>query len=285
MSKLLNTIICLFLALLTVGRSLAETPPPPEPPRQIVLEGARNFRDLGGYPAGNGYRVAYGRIFRSDNLSHLSVQDWQTLRKLGIGTVVDFRSAEEVQATPPQAPAGIRVKALPIGFAGMNIEDFRKRLMSGDLDRELQIQTYSNIALKQSESYRQWFALLQQAPVGSVFHCTSGKDRTGLAAVLLLTTLGVPREIALEDFVASNTFLKEGIEVTLRNIRKNPSFKGNEQDIRRLLGVERRQMEQTIADIEARYGSLDRYLEDVLGVGEKERKTLQSLYLEAIPSD
>lgn len=285
MNTLLNPIICLLLALLTAGHSLAETPPSPEPPRRIVLDGARNFRDLGGYPAGNGYRVAYGRIFRSGNLSHLSVQDWQTLQKLGIGIVVDFRSAEEVQATPPQTPAGIQVKALPIGFPGMNIEDFRKRLLSGDLDRELQIQTYSNIALKQPESYRQWFALLQQAQGGSVFHCTSGKDRTGLAAVLLLTTLGVPREIALEDFVASNIFLKESIETTLRDIRKNPAFKGDEQGIRRLLGVERRQMEQTIADIEIRYGSLDRYLEDVLGVGEKERQKLQSLYLEAIPPD
>lgn len=284
MNKLPRNLFCLLVSLLTAAHVLAEVPAT-DLPRQVVLEGARNFRDLGGYPAGNGYRVAYGRIFRSDNLSRLSVGDWQTLHKLGVRSVVDFRSAEEVQAAPSHPPPDIAVKALPIGLPGLNIEDFRRRVLSGELDQELTIQSYGDIALNHPESYRQWFAFLLQGPGTSVFHCTSGKDRTGLAAMLLLSALGVPRDVVIDDFDASNRFLERGIEASLQEIRKNPAFKGDERMIRRLLGVERRQMELTIAEIEARHGALDHYLEAVLGVGQQERQKLRSLYLQAVASD
>ncbi|HQR04184.1 MAG: tyrosine-protein phosphatase [Proteobacteria bacterium] len=250
-------------------------------PRQVVLEGARNFRDMGGYATTDGRHVKFGRLYRSDNLSRLSVADWDRLRQLGLVTVVDFRTAEEVAATPPEVPADISLLPLPIGLAGLNIEDFRQRVSEGRLDASMLGVSYSAIAFSAADRYRRWFEFLLAHPDRvSVFHCTSGKDRTGLAAALFLSALGVPRETVLQDFTASNRFLHDGIEATLARVRANPKLAGNEELLRRLLGVERSQMEQTFTDIEQRYGSVDAYLTRALGVGPAQRERLRTIYLE-----
>lgn len=250
-------------------------------PHHVKLAGASNFRDLGGYTTTDGRRVKLGRIFRSNNLSRLTAEDWQVLQRLGIGLIVDFRSAEEVAAAAPQQPAEVRLAWLPIAFPGFDIEQLRQRIAAGDMEGMPEIESYAELAFSRAPVYRQWIGLLQENPqVATVFHCSSGKDRTGLGAALLLLALGVPRETVLEDFAASNTFLREDTERILSRIRQNPAMSGGEGKLRALLGVNRAQMERTLAAIESRHGSIDAYLDATLGLDAVGRERLRALYLE-----
>jgi protein-tyrosine phosphatase len=251
--------------------------------RHIRLDGASNFRDLGGYGAADGRKVKVGRLFRSNNLSRLSVADWQTLERVGVNLVVDFRSDEEVRATPPTQPASIRRVGLPMGLAGMDIEDLRRRMAAGDFDAMPSISSYTQLTLTQSEKYRQWFRLLEENVSGaSVFHCSSGKDRTGLGAALFLLALGVPRQTVLEDFEASNVFLRADTERMMTEaLRRNPSLPpGDQKKLRSLLGVDKEWMIKTFDDLTLRHGSIDGYLETALGLDAARRERLKALYLE-----
>lgn len=272
----------LFLALgFASPAALADGAAAASLPRAVALAGAVNFRDLGGYTTTDGRRVKTGKIYRSDNLSALSADDWQRLRQLGLGLVVDFRSRDEIAATPPGIPADIALLELPMGIAGVDIEDLRKRVASGDFETIELPNSYSNIAFHQTDPLREWFrVLLNDTPSTAVFHCTSGKDRTGLAALLLLSALGVSEKDALDDFEASNQFLAPGIAKTVARVRAQPQFKGSTAKLEALLGVRREQMAQTLADIRERYGSVDRYLEQALGVDAARRQALRQRYLD-----
>mgnify|MGYP001765372310 CR=1 FL=1 len=249
------------------------------PAARITVEGAANFRDLGGIATADGRRIRPGMLFRSDNLSNLTGRDWQTLVGTGVGLIVDFRSEQEVAAAPPTQPDKIERLALPIGLANVDFAVMYKQIMDGQLDAIEIPDSYGRIALDASDQYRRWFArLVDGGGQPSVFHCSSGKDRTGFAAAMLMSALGVPWETVLREFVASNHYLHDRIERTVARIRQRGPV--DEQKLRALLGVRQLQMENTLRVIEARHGSLERYLEAELGLDAAARERLRQLYLE-----
>jgi protein-tyrosine phosphatase len=248
-------------------------------PDRIVLTGAANFRDLGGMTTIDGRRIRPRTLFRSDNLSLLTGRDWQTLAEAGIRLVVDFRSEGEVLAAPPTQAADIERMALPIGLAEVDIAVLSKRIMAGEVDAIELPDSYARIAFESAGQYRRWFArLIDGEGRPTVFHCSSGKDRTGFGAAMLLTALGVRREMVLRDFVASNEFLHDRIERTVDRVRQRGPV--DEVKLRALLGVRSQQMEHTLRAIEVRYGSIDRYLEVEMGLDATRRERLRALYLE-----
>lgn len=275
-------------SLLVCAALLAGCAEKPEPPalaaQQVVaLEGARNFRDLGGYTTGDGRRVKAGLLFRADSLAQLTDADLERLAALRLRAVYDFRTPAEVGPAPDRLPAGqdIRQVALPIGDPAMNVEALRESIMAGDLDAMPVLDSYAEVALKHSGTYRAWFDdLLDPANIPSVFHCTGGKDRTGVGAALFLYALGVPRATALQDYMASNYYLHDYIEATLWKARFASLFKVDGDQFRALMGVREPYLEKTFAAIEAQYGSLDNYLEQALGLDEAKRAQLRALYLE-----
>lgn len=246
-----------------------------------MLEGARNFRDLGGHVTRDGRRVRAGKIFRSDNLSALSDRDWATLRALDVRLIVDFRSREEIAATPPRHPDSMRRIEMPINVGNLNIEEMRKSILAGELPALEMRGAYIDLALARTDTYRGWMSTLLQTDQGaSVFHCSSGKDRTGFAAVLLLGALGVPRETVLADYEASNAYLREGIEQAIQRIRQHPKMRDREDKLRELMGVRMEWMERTLDLIDDRYGSLDNYLEQAIGIDAAKREALRAIFLE-----
>ena len=274
------------LALL-VGAALAGCAEKPAPPaltgQQVVLDGARNFRDLGGYATGDGKHVKAGLLYRADSLAELTEADLARLAKLQLHSVYDFRTPAEVGPAPDRLPAGqaIRQVELPIGDPAMNVEELRQRILAGDLDALPVLDSYADVVLKHSATYRAWFEnLLDPANIPGVFHCTGGKDRTGVGAALFLYALGVPRETALQDYMASNYYLHDYIESTLWKVRFASGFKVDGDRFRALMGVRESYLEKAFATIEVQYGSLDNYLEQALGLDAAKRAQLRALYLE-----
>ena len=193
--------------------------------RRIVLEGAVNFRDQGGYPTENGRFVMWRRLFRSDSLHDLTESDVQTITgTLGLTTIVDLRSINSVLED------GRGLLALS-GIAYHNYPFLERRGIepptSGSDPGERLTAIYQWILLNAGTLMAQAFnALAQDVNQPALFHCNAGKDRTGVLGATLLSVLGVSREDVVADFLMTN----EVIDGILARIKKMPGFQDSTRD-------------------------------------------------------
>ncbi|MBR0681744.1 tyrosine-protein phosphatase [Roseomonas eburnea] len=178
-------------------------------PRVLPLEGASNLRDLGGWQAAGGRRVRHGMVFRSAALHGLTDVDLAQLGRTGLRTVCDLRGAREATRAPSRLPPGAEPHPLPIEpFVGASLKDMLERgAATGEGATDLLRQAYLAYATDHLPTYRQLFALLleeERRPL--LFHCSAGKDRTGLGAALILTVLGADRATVMADYQATDRF-------------------------------------------------------------------------------
>jgi protein-tyrosine phosphatase len=255
--------------------------------RHVALEGAQNFRDLGGYTTEDGRQVRWGLLYRSDNLAHLTDADLERIRSMGIRLVCDFRSPEEKAEEPDRLPADDPpgVAALPIFDESFSPSDLRERFSAGDLgDLDLrQTLTDANrlFATRFAAQYRTMLELLSQPEnLPAVVHCTAGKDRAGFASAVILLTLGVPEESVYEDFLLTNHYTAQRIERTLWTIRLVSLFRVDPEQVRPVLGVERGYLAAALDEIQKRYGSFDAYRREALGFDDAETQAFRELALE-----
>jgi protein-tyrosine phosphatase len=231
--------------------------------RRLPLIGPRNFRDLGGYRTRYGRRTAWGQLFRSDTLS-LSDQDLRVFRKLGIRAVWDFRTNTERRASPNRLPPGHEllvelplIRERPDGLLDLeaiaNPDEFLRA-------------AYLGILHQAAPSLGTLFKGLGQ-PNGlpAVIHCGGGKDRTGVAAALVLTALGVGRQDALDDYELTARFLDSaGMAEIAQRLDEERRLRPDLP-----LGVvqtSRWAMAETLETVDRSYGGIDNYLREIAGV-------------------
>jgi protein-tyrosine phosphatase len=244
------------------------------PARHLNLAGASNFRDLGGYPARDGRIVRWRQIFRSNHLGHLTADDVEVLRGLGVKSAFDFRGTEE-RAAALCGVEEIVVHSLPI--EPTVVAALRARLASGaplssaaalDVMRD----SYRNYVRHNTQNFRALFAHLLEDRAPLVIHCTAGKDRTGFACALILHALGVPDDLISEDYLLTNRFY-----------RRDPAVSPDlPEEVRQALAsVEASFLAAAFEVIHADYGNLETYFSDGLGLATRERARLEAIYLEA----
>ena len=259
--------------------------------RHIPLAGQPNFRDLGGYASADGRRIKWGVVYRSGELSQLSDDDVSRLGQLGIRTVVDLRSPEEVTARGEgRLPPGAQVLPTPITSSDM----FAKLIpmfLKGDFSKvPLDLLDQINRALVR-EFTGQYANLLRAlsdpANRPLVFHCTQGKDRAGFGAAMVLSALGVPWETVLEDYLLSNHFRKQENDKMLDMIRGFASSQGegDGEDIafsrvEGLLYVKEQSLMAAHAEIIERHGDVEAFLTNGLGCSAEGLMQLRNELLE-----
>jgi protein-tyrosine phosphatase len=235
------------------------------PRRAVLLQGTSNFRDLGGYPAAAGKHVKWGRIYRSADISKLTDADLQALQSRHVALVCDLRGPQEVAQAPDRLPAGARRLALPAGS-----EKIDPRLLSGGaktINRDsLMRAVYTNISFFPAK-YKPMFDELLALPADDalLFHCTAGKDRTGIGAALVLSALGVPRPTIIKDYAATDVYWQAGREQSLQ--------------VRPLLAANPAYLAGTFAAIDKQYGSVDKYLAQEMDLTPKKLAALRAKYL------
>jgi protein-tyrosine phosphatase len=244
--------------------------------RHIPLAGQPNFRDLGGYAAGDGRRIKWGVVYRSGELSQLSDDDVGKLGDLGIRTVVDFRSPEEVSARGEgRMPSGAQVFPLPIASSDM----FAKLIpmfLKGDFSQippDLLDKVNRMLVREFTGQYAGLLRVLSDpANRPLVFHCTQGKDRAGFGAAMVLSALGVPWETVVEDYLLSNHFRKEENDKMLGMIRGFASNHGGPEGeaiafsrVEGLLYVKEQSLQAARAEIIERHGNVEAFLTEGLG--------------------
>lgn len=226
----------------------------------LPMEGGYNFRDMGGIRTVDGRYVRWGRLFRSDDMPNLTDADLEYLSTIPLRTVVDFRSAEEIAKAPDRLPRSV-VNAAALSIDPGSIIELasgdKKPYVAGpfqmmqDLNRLL----VSEPAIV--EIYKEFFALVQdESKLPLMFHCSAGKDRTGMAAALILSALGVDRQIIIRDYLASNDYLSD----------KYAPIVAEHPESQALMEVHREYIEAGFDEIERRYGTVSNYLEKQLGV-------------------
>lgn len=192
------------------GVNMPETIAFPTGGRRVPLSGAVNFRDLGGYPTTDHNRVRKGLVFRSDHLSRLTINDQQLLQTLRFKTVCDLRTVREQRLAPDLLPEddSIRLLSLPVQVDGFDPATVMDRLQAGDetwLSVDFFIELYRRFLDDFGPVWGKVLGLVASSDnLPLVFHCTGGKDRTGICAALLLMALGVQEEIILLDHDYSN---------------------------------------------------------------------------------
>jgi protein-tyrosine phosphatase len=243
------------------------------PVRHLNLEGASNFRDLGGYHARDGRIVRWRQIFRSNHLGHLTEADIEVLRGLGVRSAFDFRGTEE-RVAAMCGIAGIAVLSLPIEptvVAALRARRADGAALSSEDALEVMRDSYRNYVRHNTHSYRTLFTHLLEDRAPLVIHCTAGKDRTGFACALILHALGVPDDVIAEDYLLTNRFY-----------RRDPTASSDLPDEVRqaLASVEASFLGAAFEAIGAEYGDLENYFSDGLGVGADQRAKLKARYLD-----
>jgi protein-tyrosine phosphatase len=257
--------------------------------RRLPLEGATNFRDLGGYRTSNGLYVRWGMVYRSNHLVNLTAHDYKYLASLGIRLVCDVRTPAERMRAPThwmgQVPEFL---SAPIGQDRDGTitaeEDLKNRLASLAAESKSEPQGYDRYAIDYAPQYRTILRRLAAGDLPAVEHCSSGKDRTGVFAAILLTALGVPREVVIQDYVLTGTYMlaADSIERTAADLR---SILGLSQPldastVRTLMTTKPEKMEATLDSINRTYGSFDNYLRDCVQISDSDLAMLRQRLLQ-----
>jgi protein-tyrosine phosphatase len=219
--------------------------------RLIALDGAVNFRDLGGYATNDGRRTRWRVLFRADGLGELSLTDFSILRELGIRTVVDLRSGHEVEQ------GRFDVEAHPVDFHHFPFIDQLPNAEQWDRRPGLLGAQYKEMlddAAPQIIGALEVLAAPDAHP--AVFHCTAGKDRTGLLSALVLSLLGVPEETVVADYALSGEAMER---LRAKLILKYPDGKDVIADIDEVFSANPANMVELFAYLRERYGSVAEY--------------------------
>lgn len=234
--------------------------------RMLILSGARNVRDLGGYPAADGRRVKWGRLYRAAELNTLTEGDLEILADRRIKTFVDFRRRQEIAEAPDRRPASLDgAVSLPVDPG-----DFTAyaRTVGSRPGAEVMAELYRIMVRDFHGVFAEFLALAAQEKRGPIlFHCAAGKDRTGIAAALLLAALGADRDTIFKDYLLSNPGLGDKYAEILKA----------RPELAPAVAADASYLEAAFDVIDQEFDGLEAFLERRLRAN---RSALQALYLE-----
>lgn len=252
--------------------------------RTLAITGSHNLRDLGGYQAADGRRVKWRMLYRAGAIYGLTPEARAEMHALGITAICDLRTPQERDHRPMDWHEGAEIHyygGLPLD-SGASLE--RLAVSGGALQanmREHMQHIYRNLPFEQAGSYRHLFTQLAAGRVPLLFNCSAGKDRTGLAAALLLSTLGIPYATIIEDYLLSNAHI-DGLRVIM--MEQNRGFAAlaawDPDAFLPVLVADSSYLDLAFAEIEQRHGSTAAYLTEHLGVTPDIQARLRALLLE-----
>ena len=245
----------------------------------IDFDGIINARDLGGIFAADGKKIKTGRLLRGAGLQKASDGDIRRLeQEYHLRHVVDFRFSDECERSPDRPVPGAEYHSMPALARGGGKRMPQMEEEEPDFDAIYRV-IYARLAeLDQTaETYRKLFDILLSTTEGAVyFHCTQGKDRTGMAAILILTALGADWEDIEADYFLSNI----GLECMVENPGDPRAVHWSRRTKEALTYVFAENLAVYTDSIRRNWGSLDGYLRQRIGLTEEEILRLRAMYLE-----
>lgn len=261
----------------------------------LLFRGSNNTRDLGGYRSKDGRAIQRSRLIRSGALSQISVHAGRILnKKYHVRTMVDLRTEGERIRHPIPSIDGIELRYVPVlenAMLGITSDDrstldkIKSILAAGLNERQFMEQVYTQIISDPMaiSAYRQLFELLlSQEDGATLFFCSHGRDRTGIAVLLILSALDIPEETIRADYLLAPK--REKAQLLLINLLEKTRRITPEQAAfaRSFSSPNAERFDHALQWIQSHYGSVDSYLENEGLLSKMERKKFQQLYMEDI---
>ncbi len=253
--------------------------------RVIDLDGGINFRDIGGYSNSQGRKVKWRKIMRCGHLASLSDNDLDILEKIGINRVHDFRRSEEQEMSPSCAVRAEFVDDYQILIG--DISRFWEFLFEGELTAEsshqLVVNSYASCIDSVIPAFSRFMRhIVDNADNASVFHCSAGKDRTGMAAALILSALDVPRETIIKDYMLTVEHYdsEQLINIVEEHLRKANVDSWDRAWLMPYCSVHQDNIVAFLDAIDASYGNVKNYLISALGLSQADLDKMHQCYLE-----
>ena len=256
--------------------------------RVITMDSLTNFRDLGGYLTEDGKRTRWGRLLRSAAHDSITDRDVALLQKMGLKTVIDYRTTPEVQDHADREVEGVTYRRIsPMENPNAtNTLDVNQSMQMKSAEDAIAMLTGINKMLAGdaycNSVYREVMnVVMDPAQVPFVQHCTSGKDRVGAGSATILMALGVPRETIMEDYLLSNEN-----QISASKLGSGASSAGMEitpemlKMFAALTKVHKEYLEAFFATIDAKFGGTEGYLKQGLGLTDEDLARVRELYLE-----
>lgn len=225
--------------------------------RHLPMEGGYNTRDMGGFKTTDNRFVKWGKVFRSDEINNLSVADITYLNSIPLTSIVDFRSEGERAAAPDKVVSSVKnIHELSLSTGDIKMDASTLALSKEEMITAIRSLNKGFVTDAECiERYTQFFEILQNpASAPLLYHCTAGKDRAGFGSFLFLISLGVSEEVALNDYLASNDYLKG----------KYAGYLMAFPQIEPLVTVQKEYLQAAIDQMRADYGSVEKFLTDAL---------------------
>jgi len=244
--------------------------------RLVHMQGAVNFRDIGGYKTKDGKEVKWGMVYRSASIAKLTDSDMDTLKNKHIHTVIDFRGHSESAAAPDRLLPGTDYTLSPAGSDSLpDMKQMATMLKNDDFLNSFYGEKGAEYA---GDRFRPLFQKLMTEKKGEaiLYHCTGGRDRTGMATALFLYTLGVPEQTIEADYVASNIYLGNTMSGYTDQIAKATGM--TPEEVKQKMDLRPELIRAFFASIKSKYGSIENFLQKEMGIGPKEIKLLREKY-------
>jgi protein-tyrosine phosphatase len=250
--------------------------------RLVHISASHNLRDMGGYETPDGRQVKWGMLYRSGVLGRLTVADREEFRRLGIVAIYDLRANQERARRPTDWHHGEDIKYYSREYE-MSVGALDDLIAKGTLAKEAFIQVihdaYRDLPFEQADSYRELFSLLTAGRVPLLFNCTAGKDRTGIAAALILFALGVPWQIIAHDYSLTELAMDKLELILFSDPRYGRLAALPREQYLPILRADPDYLAIAFEEIERRHISISNYLDTVLGVGPREIALLRERLL------
>ncbi|WP_341711157.1 tyrosine-protein phosphatase [Erythrobacter sp.] len=252
----------------------------------LETKGIHNFRDYGGWHAPGEGRVRRDVLFRSGQHVDATDDDLKAIAELDIRTVIDLRGTSERDRNPCRRVEGWNGEV--VFYDGETTSspphmDVEPGSSASDFARQRMIAVYTRMPHNPAmiDMFGRYLKVLADRDGASLVHCFAGKDRTGIAATMLLHILGVSEEDQREEFLRTNkspTF-EVLVQQSLPGIEERLGRKLDAEQVRDLLEVRAEYLDTFHAEVERDYGDFDSYLSQVIGIGNDLRTRLRERFL------
>lgn len=258
--------------------------------RVLPLQQGSNFRDIGGYPAADGKHVRWGMIFRSGATPLLTTDDLGVVRALDLRTMVDLRSSEE-RVLAPSKIDGIEYQAIGYSMLAMMNQNTATDTSTPGAGMRNGAQLYRNFPRFLAPHMRLLFATLLRGDGPVAYNCSAGQDRTGFATAMILSALGVPRDVIVEDYLLSTKLRRPQFEMPPIDPalhKDNPvaqmfagyRLPGSVSQPQPLMEADGTPfLMGALAEIDSTWGSVDGYLKHEIGLSDTDLSKLREIYL------
>lgn len=247
--------------------------------KNINIKKVHNFRTVGNIKNVDGRTLKEGKFYRSGHLHQLKKKSFDELEQLGIKEVIDLRNSKEIAQKPDNLPSDIIYKNYSaFEDEGDQLDQAKKLVLKGkvdgsDADKRM-LEFYKDYVSENPEIIKKIITEILESDQPILYHCTAGKDRTGITTALILTILKFDKETIYNDYLLSNNYRKKLVDKRL-NLANNLHFLYPKMDVKvleKLSWVETDYLDAAFNEINKKYGSMDNYIQQVLGISESKRQ-------------